>query len=183
MEALILGTRAWHRAANAKRTRSKIFEFRQADVFEFLSGGFAERGPKIFDGSTGPAGIREVAPVDLDDAARGYKEINLRAMRLLDKGGVLVTCSCSHHMSEAMLLRRVAAGGARCGQDTAGTGAEGAGAGPSDPPYGTGDVVPEVPDITGSIAFDTASGGTKVGCGRLWACGMVTEGSFPGFAA
>ncbi|HSE92068.1 MAG TPA: class I SAM-dependent rRNA methyltransferase [Methylomirabilota bacterium] len=35
----------------------------------------------------------------LDAAARGYKEINLRAMRLLDRGGALATFSCSHHVS------------------------------------------------------------------------------------
>jgi 23S rRNA (cytosine1962-C5)-methyltransferase len=44
----------------------------------------------------------------VDDAARGYKEINLKALRLLEPGGILVTCSCSHHMSEAMLLEIVA---------------------------------------------------------------------------
>lgn len=33
-------------------------------------------------------------------ARRGYKEVNLRAMQTLKEGGVLVTCSCSHHMSE-----------------------------------------------------------------------------------
>ena len=44
----------------------------------------------------------------MDDAARGYKEINLRALKLLDSGGVLVTCSCSHHVSEADLLAIVA---------------------------------------------------------------------------
>ena len=33
-------------------------------------------------------------------AARGYKEINLRAMRLLEPGGKLATFSCSHHVSE-----------------------------------------------------------------------------------
>jgi 23S rRNA (cytosine1962-C5)-methyltransferase len=38
----------------------------------------------------------------LDTAARGYKEINLRALRLLDGGGTLFTFSCSHHVSEAM---------------------------------------------------------------------------------
>ena len=45
----------------------------------------------------------------LDDAARGYKEINFRALKLLEPGGVLVTCSCSHHLSEAALLEIVAA--------------------------------------------------------------------------
>ena len=45
----------------------------------------------------------------LESAARGYKDINLRALRLLGPGGILVSCSCSHHMSEAMLLETVAA--------------------------------------------------------------------------
>ncbi|AEJ43326.1 class I SAM-dependent rRNA methyltransferase [Alicyclobacillus acidocaldarius] len=35
----------------------------------------------------------------VDSAARGYKEINLRAMRILREGGFLVTASCSYHMS------------------------------------------------------------------------------------
>lgn len=34
----------------------------------------------------------------LPEAIRGYKEINLRAMRLLRPGGFLITCSCSHHL-------------------------------------------------------------------------------------
>lgn len=38
----------------------------------------------------------------LDAALRGYKEVNLRAMRLLDPGGSLVTFSCSHHVSTAL---------------------------------------------------------------------------------
>ena len=38
----------------------------------------------------------------LEAAARGYKEINLRAIRLLEPGGHLATFSCSHHVSEAM---------------------------------------------------------------------------------
>jgi 23S rRNA (cytosine1962-C5)-methyltransferase len=37
----------------------------------------------------------------LEAAVRGYKEINLRAMRLLERGGWLLTFSCSHHVSEA----------------------------------------------------------------------------------
>lgn len=35
----------------------------------------------------------------VEGALRGYKELNLRAMRLLEGGGTLVTCSCSHHVS------------------------------------------------------------------------------------
>ncbi len=36
---------------------------------------------------------------DLPKARRAYKEINLRAMKLLDAGGILITCSCSYHLS------------------------------------------------------------------------------------
>ncbi len=41
-------------------------------------------------------------------AARGYKEINLRAMRILRPGGLLVTCSCSYHIPEPLFLQIVA---------------------------------------------------------------------------
>ncbi len=37
----------------------------------------------------------------LPKALAGYKEINLRALRLLNPGGILVTCTCSHHVDEA----------------------------------------------------------------------------------
>src|SRR5205807_7699334 len=40
--------------------------------------------------------------------ARGYKEINLRALKLLNPGGVLITCSCSYHISEALFLDIIA---------------------------------------------------------------------------
>jgi len=43
-----------------------------------------------------------------EGALRGYKDINLRALRLLDAGGILVSCSCSHHVSEADLLEVIA---------------------------------------------------------------------------
>jgi 23S rRNA (cytosine1962-C5)-methyltransferase len=41
-------------------------------------------------------------------AVRGYKEINLRALRLLNPGGLLVTSSCSHHISPALFVDIVA---------------------------------------------------------------------------
>lgn len=37
---------------------------------------------------------------EIENAVRGYKEINLRAMKLLRPGGFLLTCSCSYHLSE-----------------------------------------------------------------------------------
>ncbi|HXJ18440.1 MAG TPA: class I SAM-dependent rRNA methyltransferase [Candidatus Polarisedimenticolia bacterium] len=41
-------------------------------------------------------------------ARRGYKEINLRAMKLLEPGGFLVTCSCSYHITEPLFLQILA---------------------------------------------------------------------------
>src|SRR5437868_3167396 len=41
---------------------------------------------------------------NLETALRGYKELNLRALRMLRPGGVLVTCSCSYHVSDADFL-------------------------------------------------------------------------------
>jgi 23S rRNA (cytosine1962-C5)-methyltransferase len=45
---------------------------------------------------------------DLDAALRGYKELNLRALKMLRPGGLLVTCSCSYHVSQADFLETVA---------------------------------------------------------------------------
>jgi len=44
----------------------------------------------------------------LEGAYRGYKEINNRALRLLKDGGVLITCSCSYHMSEGLFAEMLA---------------------------------------------------------------------------
>jgi 23S rRNA (cytosine1962-C5)-methyltransferase len=41
---------------------------------------------------------------DLPTALRGYKELNLRALKMLRSGGILVTCSCSYHVSVSELL-------------------------------------------------------------------------------
>ena len=41
---------------------------------------------------------------DLDAAMRGYKELNLRALKMLRPGGILVTCSCSYHVSRTEFL-------------------------------------------------------------------------------
>jgi 23S rRNA (cytosine1962-C5)-methyltransferase len=41
-------------------------------------------------------------------AHRGYKEINLRALKILEPGGFLITCSCSYHITEALFLQILA---------------------------------------------------------------------------
>ncbi len=81
--------------ANAKANGIGNVHFRQADVFDFLSGLERRYSMVVLDPPAFAKSRRAV-----EDAARGYKDINFRALRLLDSGGVLVTCSCSHHMSE-----------------------------------------------------------------------------------
>jgi len=45
---------------------------------------------------------------DLDAALRGYKELNLRALKMLRPGGALVTCSCSYHVNQADFIALLA---------------------------------------------------------------------------
>jgi len=45
---------------------------------------------------------------NLEGALRGYKELNLRALKMLRPGGILITCSCSYHVSPAQFLEVVA---------------------------------------------------------------------------
>jgi 23S rRNA (cytosine1962-C5)-methyltransferase len=45
---------------------------------------------------------------NLDTALRGYKELNLRALKMLRPGGILVTCSCSYHVSLGDFLEMLA---------------------------------------------------------------------------
>jgi 23S rRNA (cytosine1962-C5)-methyltransferase len=61
-----------------------------------------------------PAFARNRAAVP--GALRGYKEINLRAMRLLSPGGVLVTSSCSHHVGEPLFLEMLMEAAADAGR-------------------------------------------------------------------
>ena len=43
----------------------------------------------------------------INGATRGYKEINLRGMRMVKEGGYFITCSCSHYMNEELLKRTI----------------------------------------------------------------------------
>jgi 23S rRNA (cytosine1962-C5)-methyltransferase len=45
---------------------------------------------------------------DLDAALRGYKELNLRVLKMLRPGGILVTCSCSYHVGQSDFLEMLA---------------------------------------------------------------------------
>ena len=84
---------------------SERVEFREANVFDALRE--LESAGEAFDTVVldPPAFAKNRASVEA--AARGYKEINLRALKLLAPGGTLVTCTCSYHMSEGMFLEVV----------------------------------------------------------------------------
>jgi 23S rRNA (cytosine1962-C5)-methyltransferase len=78
----------------------------EADVFDFLRR--EERRGGQFDLIVLDPPAFAKSRSALEGAVRGYKEINLRAMKLLAKGGVLVTCSCSHAVSEGHFKRIIA---------------------------------------------------------------------------
>ena len=81
-------------------------DFVRADVFDLLTE-LSERGksdygliildPPAFTKSRGT----------VKDAVRGYKEINLKAMKLLNRGGYLATCSCSHFMRDSIFCQAI----------------------------------------------------------------------------
>ncbi len=92
---------------NAELNDATSVEFRAANVFDALRE-FEAAGER-FDTIVldPPAFAKNRASVK--SAVRGYKEINLRALKLLNSGGVLVTCTCSYHMGEEMFLEIIAA--------------------------------------------------------------------------
>lgn len=76
-------------------------EFTKADVFDLLTDLYRTGGhPYDFIILDPPAFTKSSSTVKA--AERGYKEINLKAMRLLPRGGYLATCSCSHFMTETL---------------------------------------------------------------------------------
>ncbi len=70
-------------------------EWQEGNVFDVLRTVQAGRFDLIVLDPPAFARNRQALP----GAYRGYKEINLRAMKLLPPGGILVTCSCSYHMT------------------------------------------------------------------------------------
>ena len=83
----------------------------QADVFDLLTDLARGKGhPYDYIILDPPAFTKSGATVK--NAYRGYKEINLKAMKLLPRGGYLATCSCSHFMTAPLfcqMLREAAA--------------------------------------------------------------------------
>ena len=101
--ALDVSGDALERAAdNARLNGYTNLETRTADAFDFLKS--AERARERFDTIVLDPPAFAKSRSALPAAIRGYKEINLRAMRLLSPKGVLLTASCSFHLSKAHFL-------------------------------------------------------------------------------
>jgi len=101
-------------AENARLNGRTNIEFVEGDTFDFLRAQHAARlrfdtivlDPPAFAKSRGA----------LSAAVRGYKDINLRAMRLLTPGGLLFTASCSFHLSKSLFLEMLHAAAADSGR-------------------------------------------------------------------
>ena len=80
--------------------------WKEANCFDLLKAADQERQRYDTVVLDPPAFARQKS--NLASALRGYKELNLRALKILNPGGYLITCSCSYHVSEADLLGVIA---------------------------------------------------------------------------
>lgn len=84
--------------------------FRAANAFDFLRDQVGRKESYDLIILDPPAFTK--SKQGLEGAIRGYKEINLRALKLLPVGGILVTCSCSHHMHTDLFWEIIASAAA-----------------------------------------------------------------------
>jgi 23S rRNA (cytosine1962-C5)-methyltransferase len=99
---------------NAELNGATNIEFVEANVFDLLRE--MEQAGERFDviNLDPPAFAKNRASIE--GATRGYKEINLRAMKMLAPGGTLITSTCSYHMSEESFLNVLAGAAADAGR-------------------------------------------------------------------
>ncbi len=85
---------------------SRNIEWIEASAFDLLKD-YAHSGQRYDTIVLDPPAFAKTKR-DLDAALRGYKELNLRALKMLRPGGVLVTCSCSYHVTQGDFLEMLA---------------------------------------------------------------------------
>ena len=101
-------------AENARRNDLSNIDFVTADAFDFLRD--RERDGTRYDTIVlDPPAFAKNKP-SLPSAVRGYKDINMRAMRLLAPGGLLFTASCSFHLTKPLFLDMLRAAAADSGR-------------------------------------------------------------------
>jgi 23S rRNA (cytosine1962-C5)-methyltransferase len=99
---------------NATLNGLSNIDFVEADAFDYLRD--QERARREFDTIVLDPPAFAKTRASLPGALRGYKEINLRAMRLLSSGGTLVTASCSFHLTKELFLEMLEAAAADSGR-------------------------------------------------------------------
>jgi 23S rRNA (cytosine1962-C5)-methyltransferase len=87
-------------AANREQLSAQV-DWVEGDAFQILRD-WSEAGEKFNAIVLDPPAFAKTKRA-VEGALRGYKELNLRALKMLEPGGLLVTCSCSHHVSWADL--------------------------------------------------------------------------------
>jgi 23S rRNA (cytosine1962-C5)-methyltransferase len=85
---------------------SHNIEWIEANAFDLLKD-YASSGQRYDSIVLDPPAFAKTKH-DLDAALRGYKELNLRALKMLRPGGILVTCSCSYHVSQTDFVQMLA---------------------------------------------------------------------------
>ncbi len=98
---------------NLETNRSRLsaqVDWVEGDAFEILRG-WSDAGEKFDTIVLDPPAFAKSQRA-VEGALRGYKEMNLRALKMLRPGGLLVTCSCSHHVSWVDLEASVASAAA-----------------------------------------------------------------------
>jgi 23S rRNA (cytosine1962-C5)-methyltransferase len=93
-------------ALNQTLLGGKEIEWIEANAFDLLKD-YAASGQRYDTIVLDPPAFAK-SKRDLDAALRGYKELNLRALKMLRPGGTLVSCSCSYHVSQADFLEMLA---------------------------------------------------------------------------
>jgi 23S rRNA (cytosine1962-C5)-methyltransferase len=102
---------------NLEANRSQLaaeVDWIEADAFELLRA-WSDAGTQFDSIVLDPPAFAKSKRA-VEGALRGYKELNLRALKMLRPGGVLVTCSCSHHISNADFTATVAAAAGDAGR-------------------------------------------------------------------
>lgn len=99
---------------NGESNNATNIEFVEGNVFDLIRE--MEQAGERFDviNLDPPAFAKNRSSIEA--AARGYKEINLRAMKMLAPGGILITSTCSYHMTEEGFLNVLAGAAADAGR-------------------------------------------------------------------
>jgi 23S rRNA (cytosine1962-C5)-methyltransferase len=104
-------------AANARRNGFDNVAFVEADAFDYLRAR-EKAGDRFYTIVLDPPAFAKTRQ-SLPGALRGYKDVNLRALRLLAPGGMLFTASCSFHLTKPLFLEMLQAAAADSGRHIA----------------------------------------------------------------